>query len=77
MRPFIESRPFRSGVAPPGTSGWCLACGAIRYGGCTVDVYGVVCPECGESRVVGRTDEDLLRCLDVDIVDPQANGPAR
>ncbi len=75
MRQFRESRPFHPGVAPVDTSGWCLGCGAIRYGGCTVDVYGVLCPECGEPRVVGRTDEDLLRCLDIDMVDSQANGP--
>lgn len=74
-RSFIESRPFVPGLAPIDTSGWCLACGAIRYGGCTVDVYGLLCDECGEPKVVGRSDEDLLRCIDIDIVDPQANGP--
>ena len=77
MRPFIESRSFVPGVAPVDTSGWCLACGAIRHGGCRVDECGFPCESCGKPRVVGRSDEDLLRCIDVDFVDPQTNGPPR
>jgi hypothetical protein len=75
MRPFVESRPFHPGIAPIDTSGWCLGCGAIRYGGCTVDVYGVVCEKCKQPKVVGRLDADLLRCIDVDYVDTDRDGP--
>jgi hypothetical protein len=74
-RTFIESKPFIPGVAPIDTSGWCLACAAIKYGGCRVDDYGVVCPACGEPKVVGRSDADLLRCIDIDIVDTDRDGP--
>jgi hypothetical protein len=77
----IESRPFK--VTRPFTpdrsigvdvSGFCLACAAIRYGGCQVDEYGMLCLECGEPKVVGRSDAVMLLSIDIEIVDIDRDG---
>ena len=48
-------------------SGICLACGAIKDGGCEPDAEGYECDECGEHKVQGI--ENALICGNIDIED--------